>query len=477
MINNAIIEEIKNEKARRNLLDFTKRTMPNYIVNWHHRYIAEKLTEFVKGNIKKLAISIPPQHGKSELASRRFPAFAFGLNPNLRIAGCSYSSTFASKFNRQVQRIIDNDIYSKIFPHVKLNSKRVLNDSKNNYLRNSFEFEIIGHSGSYIAVGVGAGITGNPVDILIIDDPVKGREEANSITYRNKLWDWFTDEARTRLHNNSQELIIMTRWHYDDILGRVLEIEDDWEVINLEAIKETETQNEYDKRQIGEALWEEKHSLKRLLEIKSKHPKTFYSLYQGKPTIEGGEKFKEEYFEIVDKNQVPKLKLEMYIDGAYTKKTTNDPTGIMLAGKHEQTLYIVKSIDKYLELPELLSFIDNFADANNFKKEYRIFVEPKASGISLRQFLNKKGYNAIDIKHKYVNVSKEERADAVTPYCESGKVKIIKGDWNKHFLEQLKRFPNDAHDEHVDLISYAIIKNFILKKSKTKLITNINQIL
>lgn len=473
MINDNLLRNIQTEKARRNLLNFTTFTMPSYSVNWHHRYIANKLTQFSRGEIKKLAISIPPQHGKSELASRRFPAYVLGINPDLRIAGCSYSSSFAAKFNRQVQRIIDSEKYREIFPDVTLNGKRTVSDAKSNYLRNTSEFEIIGHDGSYLSVGVGAGITGNPVDILIIDDPVKGREEANSSRYRNKLWDWYTDEASTRLHNQSQQLVIMTRWHHDDLLGRILEKEgDEWEVINLEAIKETE--KDYDEREFGEVLWEEKHSKERLLKIKKNNPRTFSSLYQGNPTIEGGNKFKSSYFEIIKRSQIPNsIKWEMFIDGAYTKLTTNDPTGIMICGKYQEKLYILKSIDRYLEMPELLSFIDNFSSANGFEKKSRIFVEPKASGITLRQLLNRKGYNAIDIKNRYVHVSKEERADAILPFCESMKIVLIEGEWIGHFIEQLEQFPNGKHDEHIDLISYAGIKNFIIHKKGKTLITNI----
>lgn len=445
----------KIELGRRQLIDFTTYTMPKYDVNWHHKYIADKLTRFAKGKIKNLMLYVPPQHGKSELTSRRLPPFLFGINPNLRIAACSYNDTFASKFNRQVQRIITSEEYKDIFPHIKLSS------NKSGYIRTMSEFEIVDYEGSYISVGVGGGITGNPVDILLIDDPIKGREAANSITYREKLWEWYTDEACTRLHNDSQQLLIMTRWHFDDLAGRILIQEsEEWEVINLEAIYENIV--DYDKRSIGEALWEKKHSKERLLKIKERNPKTFYSLYQGNPNPEEGNKFKEEYFEIIKDSSVPDMiRWEMYIDGAYTKNNQNDPTGIMIAGIFRNITYIKTSIDKYLEMPELLDYIEETINANNLNKGIKINIEPKASGISMKQLLNKRGYNAVEIKGKYIRVSKEERSDAALPYCESGKVKLIEGAWNKRFLEQLKRFPNDKHDEHVDLISYLIIDKYI----------------
>ena len=334
------------ELAKRSLIDFTTYTMPSYYVSWHHKYIADKLTDFAFGKIKNLMLSLGPQHGKTELATRRLTAFLFGINPDFRIAGCSYNDTYASKYNRQIQRIMDNEIYYNIFPETKLNSKRVVSDHKGNYLRNTSEFEIIGHSGSYLSVGVGGGITGNPVDILIMDDLIKGREAANSTTYREKLWEWYTDEASTRLHNDSQQLLIMTRWHYDDIAGRIIDREaEEWEIINIESIKETES--DFDPREIGDALWPEKHSKKRLEKVRLKNPKTFYSLYQGQPSPEGGNKFKEDHFEIVTENEIPEnIIWEMYVDGAYTKDTTNDPTGIMICGKYKGKLYIKTSIDK-----------------------------------------------------------------------------------------------------------------------------------
>ncbi len=471
-----LLTSLKSELATRKLIEFTKATMPNYQVNWHHEFIANKLDLIAEKKIKKSMFFVPPQHGKSELASRRFPAFMFGKYPNLRIASCSYSSTFSAKFNRQVQRIIDSPSYANIFPETKLNKTRTLTDTRGNYLRNSSEFEIVNHSGSYISVGVQAGITGNSVDILIIDDPIKGRLQANSKTYRDGLWEWYTDEARTRLHNDSQQLIIMTRWHYDDLAGRILQQEaDEWTVINIEAIKETLVEG--DPRDYGDVLWESKHSLERMLKIKNNYPKTFYSLYQGKPTPDGGNKIKEEYFEIVNESEVPNnIKWEIDIDGAYTKKTTNDPTGIMISGRYKNTVYIKNSISKYLEMPELLKFIDSFTIANEFYKNNRIFVEPKASGITIVQLLNEKGYNAFKTKHEYVNVSKEERVDAILPFCESFKVKLIKGDWNSPFLEQLKRFPNGEHDEHVDCLCYSLIRNLLLKENTVKKITKLSEL-
>jgi len=242
-----------------------------------------------------------PTHN-SELTSRRLPAYMLGRNPNLRIALCAYNTTFASKFNRQVQRIITDKSYSEIFPDTQLNSKNVATDSKGAYLRNSEQFEIVDKNGSFISVGVGGGITGNPVDIALIDDPIKGAEEAGSQIYREKLWEWYTSELETRLNNNSQILITLTRWNIDDLAGRILkhsedEFSKDWEVIVFPRIK-VDNSNPDDPRKTGEALWPEIHSLESALEARQRNPIKFEALQQQNPKVmEYGNEFYKEFNE------------------------------------------------------------------------------------------------------------------------------------------------------------------------------------
>lgn len=226
-------------------------------------------------------VFMPPQHGKSEMTTRRLPAFLVGRNPDLKIAICSYSATIASNFNRDIQRIIDDKPYYDVFPETSLNENSAINPSKNTFLRNSEVFEIIGRQGFVKTVGVGGSLTGTPVDIGIIDDPFKDREEAMSVRIRDKVYSWYTDVFKTRLHNDSQQLLVMTRWDADDLAGRILQTERDWEVITYQAIKERETPG--DPRDIGQPLWPERHSLERILAIKETSPFTFSSLYQQEP--------------------------------------------------------------------------------------------------------------------------------------------------------------------------------------------------
>lgn len=284
-------KEIKAAIASKSFKDFVKYTKDDYVFNWHHLLLIDYLQKFAEGKIKKLMVFMPPQHGKSELTSRRLPAYILGLNPKAKIIGCSYSSDLATSFNRDVQRIIDDEKYHEIFPETFLNSSNVRTASKGNFLRNSDLFEIVNHRGFYKSVGVGGSLTGTPADIGIIDDPVKDAVEAESLIYRSRVWDWFTQVFLTRLHNDSQIIVTQTRWNLDDLSGRILKFlnnDNSWTVLSLPAICEGNV-NEQDPRLIGEALWGEKHSLKRLNEIKSANPRAFHALYQQDPKpFEGG---------------------------------------------------------------------------------------------------------------------------------------------------------------------------------------------
>ena len=217
-----IEKEIKILKARSIFQKFVTFTKADYVMNWHHTVLCSYLQKFINGDIKKLMVFMPPQHGKSELTSRRLPAYLLGINPKFKIIGCSYSADLSKAFNRDVQRIIDSDEYKLVFQDTRLNSSNVKASSKGSYLRNADLFEIVKHRGFYKSVGVGGSLTGTPADIGIIDDPIKDKAEAESPTFRRRVWDWYTNVFLTRMHNDSQQLITLTRWHKDDLAGRIL---------------------------------------------------------------------------------------------------------------------------------------------------------------------------------------------------------------------------------------------------------------
>lgn len=282
--------ELFKRNARENLLDFTKYTMKTFAPADFHRHYYHALTDFANGRVKKMMVFVPPQHGKSEGSTRRLPAFLLGQNPDLRIAIVSYSAGKARKFNREIQRVIDSPEYHSLFPETCLSGQTGAADTSASFVRTADECEIVNHNGGFKTVGVGGGLTGDPVDILIMDDIYKDPAAAWSATIRGNIEDWYDTVADSRLHNNSQQLIVFTRWHEDDLAGRLLKIQgefaadnpDGWLVVTYPAIMNRD-KSEYDNREIGEALWPERHSAEKLNLTKKRNPHVFESLYQQDP--------------------------------------------------------------------------------------------------------------------------------------------------------------------------------------------------
>lgn len=278
-----VASELLTRKASGSFKSFVRYIQDDYDMRWFHAVICDHLDRFDRGEIKKLMILLPPQHGKSQLATRLFPPYLLGRNPDRRIAIASYAQNIASGFNRSIQRFIDNEDYAKIFPATKLNYSKIFKTNFDNYTRNEHKFEVVGKRGSVKTVGRGGPLTSEPVDVGIIDDLYKDRAEAKSMAVSQSAWEWYTDVFKTRMHNDSQQLIMNTRWDENDLCGRLLQDEpDEWNVIMFPAIKTTDV-NEYDPRKEGEALWPDRHSLERILEVKRQSQVTFNSLYQQDP--------------------------------------------------------------------------------------------------------------------------------------------------------------------------------------------------
>lgn len=457
--------ELDRRKANKGSLEsFIRYLNSNYNFLWFNKRLMFKIESFLKDESKKcLAVFMPPQHGKSEISSRYAPAFALGINPDLKIAIASYAADLAVSFNRNIQTIIDSDYYRDIFPGTRINSKNVV--TTQSWLRNSEVFEVINRKGRVQAVGVGSGLTGKTVDLMIIDDPIKDYQEANSKTTRDNVWFWYLSVVLTRLHNKSKQILIMTRWHQDDLAGRLLDKKmnpfwDQWEIVMFKAICEEHTDG--DPRDIGEALWPSRHNLEKLNILKELDVNTFNSLYQQDPIQQGGNIFKKSWFDVVDTSN-QHLTLDLWIDGAYTKSTSNDPSGFLITGYDTSinVLYIMYADDRYLPMPDLLKSVGDLYSAFGLGPGSRIYIEPKASGKSLSQLINTwSNIPSIEINNYLVNEGKEARAYVASPYCESGKVKLIKGNWNDKFVNQLTSFPKGKHDEFIDLLGYACYHYF-----------------
>ena len=409
---------VKAELASRNFADFVMYTQPNYQMQWFHRVICDKLDAFNRGEIKKLMIFVPPQHGKSELSTRKFPAYLLGQNPDRKIVVSSYNSTLASRFNRDIQRVIDNELYHDVFPKTTLNSSNVVTVATNS-LRNSEIFEIVGYKGFLKTVGRGGALTGTPVDIGIIDDPIKDRAEAMSVTIREGLWSWYQDVFETRLHNGSQQILIQTRWHEEDLAGKLLKRDKDWEIVIFEAIKETE--NDYDPRAIGEPLWGEKHSLERLLKVKQTSPLTFNSLYQQspKPIDDQGTLWTRAQVNAARiKNAPENMRVVVAIDPATTANTNSDETGIIVVGKSGENIYILDDLSgRYT--PEQWAKVAHQA-LLNYKADYYV-AEGNQGGDMVKSVLNNKDPNNL-VKLVTATKGKFVRAEPIYQLYEMGKV-------------------------------------------------------
>lgn len=440
---------------------------PKYQAEWFHILIADYCQKLFEGKIKKLMLFMPPQHGKSEIISRNFPAWALGRDPDLKIVGSSYSADLAEQFSRAIQRTIDSEEYQSIFPDTFLSgsiTQRNSEKSSRGYLRNVDYFETVAHHGFYKAVGVGGGLTGTPVDIAIIDDPVKDATEAYSATYRERVWNWYNTVLSTRLHNDSKQLFIMTRWHEDDLAGRLLKSEpEEWTVVVIPAICEQENDGDLQsKRHIGDALWPEKHSLQKLLKQQKRAPREFSALYQQRPTIEGGNIVKRDWFRKISFAEFTALRfrepMHFYLDTAYNKKkqnSDNDPSGILAACRIGQNIYLYDAQSVWKEMPDLLRFLPEYIAAHCGNKESVLNVEPKANGISVVQML--RATSTLNVRETPAPVDdKEVRLRVVSPRIECGRVFIVEGSWNEDFLDQVCAFPAAPHDEFVDILGYAI---------------------
>jgi predicted phage terminase large subunit-like protein len=272
---------LRSRKARSSLLGFTEFTNPLYQRAQHHEQIARKLEAVERGEIDRLMIFMPPRHGKSELASKRFPAWCLGRKPTRQIIAASYNSDLANDFGRNVRNIVAEAEFEQVFPGVALApDSQAANRMNTN------------HGGAYVAAGVGTAVTGRGAHIALIDDPFKDREEADSERRRETVWDWYRSTLFTRLMPGGAIVLIQTRWHEDDLAGRLLEqdgkLQDggQWDVLELPALDTG-----------GEALWPEWYDVPTLQRIKDTiGPREWSALYQQRPQPDEGTFFQRDWF-------------------------------------------------------------------------------------------------------------------------------------------------------------------------------------
>ncbi len=448
--------------AHDSFVSFVYATLPGYIMGWVHERICAELDAFLAAvharQSPRLMLCMPPRHGKSELASRRFPAYVFGRFPDMSIIGTSYSADLSSRLNRDVQRVIEQPEYEAIFPETRLSAKNIRTSISGNYLRNSDLFEIVGHKGSYRSAGVGGGITGMGGDILIIDDPFKDRAEADSPTIRRKVWEWYTSTLYTRLAPGGGILVINTRWHMDDLSGRLLEAArtgegDQWRVVNFPAIAEEDEPH----RRRGEALHPERYPLEQLAAIRTAiGTRDWEALYQQHPTPDGGNIFKAEWLRFWLPKDLPENFDQMVISWDMTFKDGDDTDYVVgqVWGRKGADRYLLDQVRARMGFTDTLAAFRALAD--KWPQATRKLVEDKANGPAVIDSLRHHVSGIIPVEP---DGSKTARAHAVTALFEAGNVHIPHPQactWASDYVAELTQFPGAAHDDQVDATTQAL---------------------
>lgn len=458
----ALLEAIQKEQARRSMARFALYTDPRYKMNWHHRLICDRLDQWIRHKIKRLMIFMPPRHGKSELVSRKLPAYIFGINPDASIIGTSYSADLATAMNRDVQRIIDSEIYNSLFPETTLNGSNIRTVA-GSALRNSDKFEIVGHRGMYRSAGVDGGITGMGGDYIIIDDPIKNRQDANSQTMRQHVWDWYTSTLYTRLEKNACILITLTRWHEDDLAGRLLEAmkdnprADQWEVLSLPATYEADGAAPYDERtEEGQALWPWKYNEQDLATIKSTLGSIEWgALYQQHPAPVEGSIFKREWLTNFYK-EAPRCSMIIQSwDEPFTKSEGSAKCAGIVMGRKGADIYIFDLVNDKMEFTESVAAIRTLSA--KWPQARAKVIENKANGPAIVSHLKKEIPGLVEFNPVG---SKEERAISVTPYLEAGNLHLpdpAGHPWVHDFIEDLITFPNGTYKDTADAFVQGIL--------------------
>lgn len=467
-------------QARESIEGFTLFTKQDYQVSWHHRKIFDAVDRWIAGEITRLMLFLPPRAGKSEIGSRRAPAYILGKNPDSQIISCSYGASLASRMNRDVQRIMDSPRYAELFPETRLMGKNIRTVARSgSYLRNSDTFEIVGHSGTYRCAGIGGGIMGFGFTAGIIDDVIKSAEEAHSKTYRDKVWEWYTSVFYPRQAKDGRILVIMTRWHHDDLAGRLLEqakrdpSADQWTVIRFPAVAGKEIAPD-DPRRPGESLWPERFTDKFLASTKAQMSAYEWgAVYQQDPSPEEGGLFKAgnlRYFNEIRRDG-SLVGFELHPLAGPPKVVMADrcrwfqtcDTAMKLSQQNDFTC-----VGTFVLTPDFeLLVYDMWRDRVPVPRQFAMLalqkerypqvlfqgVEDKVSGTGILQQASIEGVAMRALK---ADIDKVRRASNVAMMYENGRVYHRHGAaWLHEYEQELLHFPTGKFDDQVDVASHA----------------------
>jgi predicted phage terminase large subunit-like protein len=463
----ALRRAIAAKKSRDDLLRFAQFTMPDpsdmdnpdlsrYKPAAHHAAISRQLHRVDAGTDRRVIITMPPRHGKTELASHRFVPWFMGRDPYREVILSTYNQTFAEDHGRKIREIMLSPEYAQVFPETILRK-----DSKSAERLQTTE------SGLAFFAGVGGAITGRGADLFVIDDPLKNREEAESATIRDQIWNWFTSTAYTRLLPGGRVVIILTRWHEDDIVGRIFD-EDymdpeeakTWKVLSLTAVAED---GDPLGRQKGEALWPERYPIETLdgirRTLRAKGSRDWISLYQQRPTPDEGSYFLRTMFKPYQPTELPKA-MNFYgaSDHAIGQKQTNDASVIGCIGVDEEdTIWILPDIawgrlgaDQQVE-----ALIDQFQR----RKPIFWWAEKGHITDSIGPFLRERMQEAKTYQAIVEMVPSKDKLARARSIMARAAMKPIRVPafmpWWPDALDQLLKFNNGKHDDFVDWLSWA----------------------
>lgn len=443
--------------GKNDFISFCEIIDPKYEVNWHHEIIGKKLQEayekLLKGIGSRIIIEQPPRYGKSEMATIKFPAWVLGKTPEWPVIVASYSADLAEDFGFKARDIMSqNDNYKALF------KTRLREDTqaKKKWLTQQ--------GGGYTATGVGGPITGKGFKIGIIDDPIKNREEANSETMRDKIWDWYRSTFYTRQDGVSIIIIILTRWHLDDLVGRLEEQEnemvragvknyDEWEYITFPAIAEED--EEFRKK--GEALWPTRFSIDQLRQIESSLGMyEFSSLYQQHPVPSENQEFRKEWFKYFEEDDLKNKNLEYFttIDPAISEKSEANNSVVLTIAKERSrsSWYRVEESAGKMNPTQLIDAI--FAHREKYRS--KIFLESVAYQKSLKYFTieeqkKRQVYFTVNELKGNLKTKKEIRIRGLIPLYQAGVIYHRRSD--ALYERELLEFPNGKLDDRIDCMA------------------------
>lgn len=453
MRNRINAELARRELARRHFIHYLR-----YVngAEWRQtrfaEYIAKAVQVFLEtdtGNAYDiLLLETPPQHGKSMSVTEALPSWALGKHPHWRVILASYNDDSAERFARRNKEKI-RDFGQNLFG---------ISIGK---VSRAKEFELSSKPGEIpgrlISRGIKAGVTGNPANLLVIDDPIKNREEADSVTYRNKVWGEWLNSFKARLAAGAKVIVIMTPWHEDDMAARLLEAEKNITLVRLPVEAE---ENDPLGRSPGDALCPELgKDNKWLAQFKESYlddpqggARAWTALYQCSPRVEGGNLVKRDWWRFYDPKQVTQFATSVIsVDAAFKGKEENDFVAIEVWGKVGNDYYLRYCLNRHMDFPETLTAIRTVRQL--YPEALTVLIEDKANGSAIIQTLQKEMF-CVPVNPLG---GKEARVNAVSPAIESGHVYLPQGEeWLAAFVDQFTAFPAGKNDDMVDSATQAL---------------------